>query len=142
MSRPSTAESALDMHDEHAIRALLVAYGTSIDQRNWERFRSCFSNDCHADYGQFGTWQGADAITSYMEQAHRDLGPTLHRITNMECVIEDSFVRSRCYVDALLMPATEGGPIHRGIGFYDDQLAHEASGWKIARRNFTPVLIN
>ena len=48
----------------------------------------------------------------------------------------------RAYVDALLMPMNEGGPIHRGIGYYDDQFVRTGGGWKIARRQFVPVLID
>ncbi len=100
------------------------------------------SEDCEADYGSFGKWQGAVAITAYMKQAHAELGPTLHRITNIEISSEAGRVSARSYVDALLLPMNKGGPIHRGIGYYDDQLVRTGSGWKIARRYFVPVLID
>jgi 3-phenylpropionate/cinnamic acid dioxygenase small subunit len=140
MNQMTAMGSGLSAQDERAILAILIAYGTSIDQRDWNRFRTCFSEDCEADYGNFGKWQGAVAITAYMKQAHTDLGPTLHRITNIEIRAEDGRVSARAYVDALLMPMNEGGPVHRGIGYYDDQLVRTGGGWKIARRVFTPVL--
>ncbi|NBU85294.1 MAG: nuclear transport factor 2 family protein [Sphingomonadaceae bacterium] len=142
MNQITAIGSGLSAQDERAISGVLVSYGTSIDQRDWKRFRACFSEDCEADYGSFGRWQGAIAITAYMKQAHADLGPTLHRITNIEIRNEDDGVRARTYVDALLMPMNEGGPIHRGVGYYDDQLVRTGSGWKIARRQFVPVLID
>ena len=77
-----------------------------------------------------------------MKKAHADLGPTLHRMTNIEMRAEKEQVRVRTYVDALLMPMNKGGPVHRGIGFYDDQLVRTGGGWRIARRLFTPVLID
>ena len=138
MNQMTAMGSGLSAQDERAISAILVAYGTSIDQRDWNRFRTCFSED----YGSFGKWQGAVAITAYMKQAHANLGPTLHRITNIEIRTEDGRVSARAYVDALLMPMNEGGPIHRGIGYYDDQLVRTGGGWKIARRHFVPVLID
>jgi 3-phenylpropionate/cinnamic acid dioxygenase small subunit len=140
MDKMTAMGSGLSAQDERDISAILVAYGTSIDQRDWNRFRACFSEDCEADYGSFGKWQGGAAITAYMKQAHADLGLTLHRITNIEIRTEDGRVNARAYVDALLMPMNEGGPIHRGIGYYDDQLMRTGGGWKIARRVFTPVL--
>ena len=129
MNQMTAMGSGLSAQDERAISAILVAYGTSIDQRDWNRFRTCFSEDCEADYGSFGKWQA-------------NLGPTLHRITNIEIRTEDGRVSARAYVDALLMPMNEGGPIHRGIGYYDDQLVRTGGGWKIARRHFVPVLID
>ncbi len=140
MNHMSAMGSGLSAQDERDISAVLIAYGTSIDQRDWSRFRGCFSEDCEADYGSFGKWQGAVAITAFMKQAHAELGPTLHRITNIEIRNEDGRISARAYVDALLMPMNAGGPIHRGIGYYDDQFVRTGSGWKIARRVFTPVL--
>lgn len=141
MNQMTPLGSGLSAQDERAISALLIAYGTSIDQRDWKRLRTCFSEDCQADYGSFGKWQGAVAITAYMKQAHAELGPTMHRITNIETHMDGGQVSARAYVDALLMPMNAGGPIHRAIGYYDDQLVRTGDGWKIARRNFVPVLI-
>lgn len=137
----SKLESGLSAKDDHAISALLIAYGTSIDRRDWDRFRACFSDDCEADYGQFGQWKGAGPITAHMKQAHADLGPTLHRITNIEIASKNGNVSARSYVDALLTPMNEGGPVHRGIGYYDDMLVRTGGGWRIARRIFNAVLI-
>lgn len=142
MNQMTAMGSGLSAQDERAISEVLVAYGTSIDQRDWNRLRACFSEDCEADYGSFGKWHGAVAIAAYMKQAHADLGPTLHRITNIEIRNEDGGVSARSYVDALLMPMIAGGPIHRGIGYYDDQMARTGGGWRIARRHFTAVLID
>jgi 3-phenylpropionate/cinnamic acid dioxygenase small subunit len=142
MNQITTMGSGLSAQDERAISAILVAYGTSIDQRDWNRLRACFSEDCEADYGSFGKWQGAVAIAAYMKQAHADLGLTLHRITTIEIRSDDGRIGARSYVDALLMPINAGGPVHRGIGYYDDQFVRTGGGWKIARRHFTPVLID
>ena len=142
MNQMTAMGSGMSAQDERAISAILIAYGTSIDQRDWNRFRACFSEDCEADYGSFGKWTGAVTITAYMKQAHADLGPTLHRITNIEIRTEDGRVSARAYVDALLMPMNEGGPIHRGIGYYDDHFVRTCGGGKIARRQFVPVLID
>ena len=142
MTLTGSSGRMLSVADELAIHALLVSYGTAIDQRDWPKLRSCFSNDCEADYGSFGKWQGAAAIVQFMKQAHADVGPTLHRITNVEARATDSHVAARSYVDALLMPAHKDGPIHRGIGYYDDQIVRTGQGWRISRRHFVAVLID
>jgi len=33
---------------------VLVRYATGIDQRDWALFRTCFTEDCEADYGGIG----------------------------------------------------------------------------------------
>jgi SnoaL-like domain len=132
---------ALSAQDERAISALLVSYGCAIDRRDWEKLRACFSDDCECDYGSFGKWTGPAAIVQYMKQVHSDVGPTLHRITNIETEMLGGQAHARSYVDALLMPINEGGPVHHGIGYYDDQLIRTGAGWRIARRQFVPVFL-
>ncbi|MBF16766.1 MAG: polyketide cyclase [Hirschia sp.] len=127
--------------DERSITAVLIAYATGIDRRNWPFFHSLFTYDCEADYGGFGKWRGATEITEYMKQAHADMGTTLHRISNIDIRMTKGLVHSRCYVDALLKPLHEGGPIHRGVGYYDDEFSRTASGWQISRRKFHAMLI-
>lgn len=128
--------------DERAITEVLLRYATGIDTRDWELFRSCFSDDFEADYGSFGKWRGPREITEFMRQAHAQVGPTLHRMTNVTIADDGSQVRARSYVDALLMSAAAGGPVHRGIGWYDDRMIRTLDGWKIARRAFNPVRLD
>ncbi len=141
MNQAVRVGTGLSAQDERAISALLIAYATGIDQRDWPRFQSLFTFDCEADYGSFGKWHGAVAITEYMKQAHADLGATLHRISNIDIRSVNGGVHARSYVDSLLSPLNEGGPMHRGVGYYDDQFARTGSGWQIARRQFHAVLL-
>ena len=133
--------TGVSAQDERAISVVLIGYATGIDQRDWALFHSLFTFDCEADYGSFGKWHGANAITEYMKQAHADLGETLHRISNITIRIADGQVHAKCYIDAMLKPMNEGGPLHRGVGYYDDQFARTASGWQIARRQFHALLL-
>lgn len=127
------------VEDERAICNLLLRYATSIDTRDWPLFRTCFSQDCEADYGGFGRWRGTREISEYMEGLHRNLGATLHRITNIVIENCNDEVVARCYVDALLTDATPGGITRRAAGYFDDSFVRTSDGWKIARRRFTIV---
>lgn len=141
MNQAIGASTRLSMQDERSINAILIAYGTGIDKRDWRLFHSLFTADCDADYGSFGKWRGATAITDYMKQSHADLGATLHRISNVDIRMEDGSVHARSYVDALLKPMNEGGPLHRGVGYYDYEFTRTGTGWQIARRRFHAVLL-
>lgn len=134
-----TRTQTVSAEDERGIRDVLMRYATGIDTRNWALFRSCFSHDVEADYGTFGTWHGPREVVEYMESAHRNLGPTLHRITNIVVENHNGEVLARSYVDAILTEATEGGHTHRAAGYYDDALIRTSEGWKISRRRFTMV---
>ena len=121
------------------IADVLVRYASGIDGRQWELFRSCFTDDCDADYGDVGAWKGADEITTFMREMHEPLGPTLHRITNQTVEFRgDDQAAARSYVDALVM-GPDDGPAIRVAGYYDDELERVVDDWKIKRRRFTMV---
>jgi hypothetical protein len=127
---------------------VVVRYATGIDSRDWELFRSCFTDDCEADYGDIGVWHGADEITAWMREVHEACGPTLHRITNIVVTAtgdgSGDRVTARSYVDGLVMFPDNQADNQAGTranGVYDDELVATDRGWKIARRRFTAVLI-
>jgi 3-phenylpropionate/cinnamic acid dioxygenase small subunit len=134
-------ETGLSAQDERSISAVLIAYASAIDSRDWALFRNCFTADCQADYGEFGSWQNIADLTDYMREAHARLGPTLHRISNIKLTNAQSGANATSYVDALLSPQNKQGSMHRGIGRYDDFLVRTGDGWKIARRAFTAMII-
>ena len=132
---------SLNPADDRAVAAVLLRYAMAIDTRDWLLFRSCFTEDMEADYAGFGRWRGLREITEFMQVAHMDIGPTLHRLSNISAWQDEGDVHARCYVDAILMPVHAGGPVRRGIGWYADRLARTSEGWKISRRTFTPILL-
>jgi 3-phenylpropionate/cinnamic acid dioxygenase small subunit len=130
----------VDREVRQDVADVLVRYATGIDRRDWAEFRTCFTDDCVADYGDIGVWHGADAITEWMEQAHAGCGHTMHRITNPAVSPSGDGVAARSYVDAIVM-APDNRTGTRAVGYYDDELVHTDDGWKIARRRFTMVLL-
>jgi 3-phenylpropionate/cinnamic acid dioxygenase small subunit len=123
---------------EHDIAKVLVRYATGIDGRDWDAFRTCFTDDFHGAYTDIGDWHGVDAITDYMIEAHADLGHTLHRLSNLAITVDGDTATARTYVDAILM-AVDGQSGLNAIGFYDDALVHTGDGWRIRHRTYTMV---
>jgi 3-phenylpropionate/cinnamic acid dioxygenase small subunit len=118
---------------------VLVRYATGIDRRDWTLFRTCFTDDCQADYGDIGVWHDADTLTTWMEKAHAGCGHTMHRITNQDIALRGDGATARSYVDAIILAADNQTGTH-ALGYYDDDLVHTERGWKIASRRFTMVL--
>lgn len=128
---------------------VLVRYATAIDRRDWALFRTCFTDDGDADYGDLGHRHGADEITGWMTRMHETCGHTLHRITNVVVTSTgedndgdggdgEARATARSYVDALVLGADNRSGV-RGVGIYDDELVHRDGGWRIAKRRFTMV---
>jgi uncharacterized protein (TIGR02246 family) len=128
--------------DDRAMRQdvseLLVRYASGLDRKDWALLRTCFTDDCEADYGDVGAWHDADSLTAWMERVHAPLGHSLHRITNQVVTSDGDGVVARSYVDVILM-GLDARLVAHGTGYYDDELARTADGWKIARRKFTMV---
>ncbi|MGH8977897.1 MAG: nuclear transport factor 2 family protein [Acidimicrobiia bacterium] len=123
---------------KHDITEVLVRYATGIDRRAWDLFRTCFTDDCHADYGDIGVWQGVDALTEFMVVAHEGAGHTLHGLTNNAIAVDGERAVARTYVDAIIM-AADGRTGLNPRGWYDDELVRTDDGWRIARRRCTMV---
>lgn len=117
---------------------LLVRYASAIDSHDWALLRSCFTDDCDADYGETGHWHRSDEITSWMAATHDPLGPTMHRITNITMTQAPDLVKTRCYVHGVVVLPDRSAAVH-AYGWYDDEVVATPGGWRIARRRFTPV---
>jgi 3-phenylpropionate/cinnamic acid dioxygenase small subunit len=129
-----------DREDRQDIADVLLRYATGIDQSDWPLFRTVFTDDCEVDYGEIGTWTGADAVTEFMEQAHAVAGHTMHRMSNEVITVAGDKAAARTYVDAVILVADNTSGVN-AIGFYDDEVVRTKDGWRIARRRFTPVRV-
>ena len=62
---------------------MLVRYATGIDRRDWVLFRSCFTDDCEADYGDDRRLARSrrDHVVDARRRTSRP-ATRMHRITN------------------------------------------------------------
>ena len=130
--------NAVDREIRQDVADLLVRYASGIDQRDWKLLRSCFTDDCVADYGDIGRWNSGDEITAWMRATHTPLGPTLHRITNQALTASGGAVSVRSYVDVIVLGPDDARGA-QAAGYYDDLVVRTDEGWKIARRRYTMV---
>lgn len=130
----------MNAEDERDIIAVIVRYATAIDRRDWTLFASCFTEAVEAHYGS-GRYLGRQALVDHMRRGHAQIGPTLHRMSNI--VIEGNARQASAtsYVDALLMRLDSSGVFRWAHGWYEDRLVRGGEGWQIAWRRFVPVLI-
>ena len=134
-----STNTSIDGAVRQEVGEVLVRYATAIDRRDWTLFRTCFTADCEADYGDIGRWHGVDDLTDWMDRTHGGCGHTLHRITNVAVEARDAGVQARSYVDALVLAPDNQTGI-RATGYYDDTLVPTPTGWQITHRHFTLVL--
>ncbi len=130
-----------ELQDRQDVSDLLIRYATGIDRRDWDLFRMVFTPDCQLDYGEIGVWDGVEAVTEFMDVAHREAGYLMHRISNIVIDLQGDRAVTRCYVDAWIMAADNNSGGVNAKGFYDDEIVRTEAGWRIARRVFTSVQV-
>ena len=137
---PSNHEP-LDRDTRDAVSDVLIRYATGIDSSDWDLFRTCFTDDVVADYGDIGVWNGVEEITEWMRVVHEPCGHTLHRITNIAVMPNGpGRARARAYIDAIVLGPDNATGAH-ATGFYDDELVETNAGWRIAHRTFTSAFV-
>ena len=125
--------------DRVDITDVLLRYATGIDTRDWDLFRTVFTADVDADYGNVGAWKGVDEITKFMTEIHEPCGHTMHRLSNIVITADGpDRATARTYVNAIVMGPDDFGGVSAN-GFYDDEIVRTADGWRIARRRYTEV---
>jgi 3-phenylpropionate/cinnamic acid dioxygenase small subunit len=126
--------------DHDLITDVLVRYATGIDTRDWALFRTCFTEDVQANYGEgVGRWEGVDGITEYMTFMHKDMLDTKHMLSNFVIEVDGDTASASTYVHAVLVVSHEPLTWFEPVGRYEDRLVRTADGWRISHRVFHPT---
>jgi 3-phenylpropionate/cinnamic acid dioxygenase small subunit len=118
------------------IADVLVRYCFAIDDKDWAALHEVFTPDCVADYGDFGLFEGADAVVAWMAPVHVGL-VTQHALGNVLVTVDGDRAASRSYVTVTLQP--DGGAMFRTGGSYRDELRRDGDRWRIARRTYATI---
>ncbi|QLL07705.1 nuclear transport factor 2 family protein [Mycobacterium vicinigordonae] len=129
-----------EREDRQDISDLLIRYATAIDRREYQLLGTVFTDECDVDYGEIGTWRTAVEVIEFMALVHAAAGYTLHRLSNIAVALDGDHAEARSYIDAVIMAADNQRGVN-AIGFYDDALVRATDGWRISRRQFTPVRV-
>jgi uncharacterized protein (TIGR02246 family) len=132
------AERVQVLEDREEIRALIMAYGTAHDSRDYRAFADLFAENDGEWIGGLGSATGREAVFELMD---RTIGHnpqpggsgTYHVMTNDQIVIDGdraSAVTKWIY----LTPNESNNPQMLFLGHYDDQFIRENGEWKFLRR--------
>jgi hypothetical protein len=126
--------------DSVAIRDVIDRYAFGVDRRDWDLVSACFTPDCHADYGRSGAWTSRPPFVEWLDLTHREVGPTMHRITNHQVKVDGDAATATSYLDALLQVDHQEFDLLRVVAIYHDELVRTADGWQIATRRLEDYL--
>lgn len=117
--------------DELEIAALLNRYARAVDAKDWDLYRSVFTDDAHIDYSSAGAAAGPrDEVAAWLERGFGAIPMSMHYITNVEILALDgdsATVRAMFYNPMQLPGMTE---MSYCGGYYHHELTRTADGWR------------
>ncbi|OBJ14058.1 hypothetical protein A5621_20070 [Mycobacterium colombiense] len=117
--------------DELEITTLLNKYARAVDTKDWDLYRSVFTDDAHIDYSSAGAAAGPrDEVAAWLEQGFGAIPMSMHYITNVEILDLDgdvAKVRAMFYNPMQLPGMAE---LSYCGGYYHHELTRTADGWR------------
>ncbi len=128
------------LQDLHDIGQVIIRYATSVDQRDMERYGSCFTDDVLVTGFSAGNQTGRDAWVTWVTGALERFGGTHHQITNQEITVDGDTAHMRSYVQATHELLSDEGHLLILYAIYDDQLIRTSDGWQISRHELERLI--
>ncbi|HEX2401910.1 MAG TPA: nuclear transport factor 2 family protein [Mycobacterium sp.] len=116
--------------DEDAIAALLYRYARAVDTKDWELYRSVFTDDAYIDYSSAGAATGPrDEVVEWFEANFGVIPWSMHYITNIESDIDGDTAKVRAmFYNPMQLPGM-AEPSYCG-GYYHHELVRTPDGWR------------
>jgi hypothetical protein len=116
--------------DEVAIAALLYRYARAVDTKDWELYRSVFTDDAYIDYSSAGAAAGSrDEVADWLSQGFTAIPMSMHYITNIECDIDGETARVRAmFYNPMQLPGMS--ELSYCGGYYHHELVRTPDGWR------------
>ena len=119
--------------DEVAIAALLYRYARAVDTKDWELYRSVFTDDAHIDYSSAGAVVGGrDEVVDWFAANFGVIPWSMHYITNIESDIDGETAKVRAmFYNPMHLP----GMAEQSYcgGYYLHDMVRTPEGWKSER---------
>ena len=117
--------------DLPAITDLLYRYARAVDTKDWELYRSVFTDDALIDYSSAGAITGSrDEVVEWFAANFGVIPWSMHYITNIEILAmagDVATVRAMFYNPMQLPGMTEMSACG---GYYHHELVRTADGWR------------
>jgi 3-phenylpropionate/cinnamic acid dioxygenase small subunit len=132
-ARRGTSLDIQGVQDKLEIQELLARYARGVDDRDWDLYRSVFTEDAHIDYTSAGAIAGArDEVAAFLAKVFVTIPWSQHFITNIEIELDGDAAHVRAlFYNPLQLPGMNE-PSFCG-GSYHHDVVRTADGWKSRR---------
>ncbi len=132
-----------ELYDRTQIAEVIYRYATGVDGKDWELFRTCFTDPVNADFTSTGVPAPRTfPLDTWIRVVQKTLAPfrvTQHYNSNVTIKVNGDEATAVVYLKARHLPADD--PEDKKFwdvgGYYTDRLVRTPQGWKIAGVKFT-----
>lgn len=119
--------------DEAEIARLLYQYARAVDTKDWELYRSVFTDDAHIDYSSAGAIVGSrDDVVDWFAANFSVIPWSMHYITNIESDIDGDTATVRAmFYNPMQLPGM--AEMSSCGGYYHHELVRMPDGWRSRR---------
>ncbi len=120
-----------ELEDRLAVGDIIIRYADSIDQLDYDRYCTCFTDDVVVTGFGAEPIVGLSAYRPWVTAARNKYGRTQHLIGNIQVTVNGDTATLRSYVQATHELLAD--PDHLIIlwAAYNDKLVRTSEGWKI-----------
>lgn len=129
-----------ELQDRYDIGQVMIRYATSVDQRDLDRYATCFTDDVEVTGFSGGTMKGLEGYIPWVGEALTKFRGTHHQITNQEIEIDGDRAHLRSYVQATHELASDPTTLLVLWAIYDDRLVRTADGWRITHHHLERLI--
>lgn len=125
-----------ELSDRAEIQDLIIAEASAMDQRDWDRWRKCFTPDAAIDYSENDGAVGDPAtVGAWLSSVLGRFHAYQHLSSNAEIALEGdrATVRTIQYI-AVRMEASDGERVVFSGIWFRDEVTRTTAGWRIAKR--------
>ncbi|ANI42472.1 nuclear transport factor 2 family protein [Mycolicibacterium vaccae] len=119
-----------EISDRLEIEALVHKYARAVDTRDWDLWRSLFTDEAVVDYSSAGAIAGSrDEVAAWLEQALSAMQMMQHFISNIEAEIDGDTAQVRAmFYNPMKLPGMD--ELSYCGGYYHHTLVRTPDGWR------------
>lgn len=125
--------------DKLEIQEQLARYARGLDTRDWELWKSVFTEDATIDYSRSGVnIGGRDEVAEFLADAFTSIAWATHHVTNVEIDLDGDRAHVRAmFFNPMQLPGM-AEPSSTG-GYYLHEFERTPEGWKSTRLVEEPI---
>ena len=129
-----------EIEDRLAVGDVIIKYADCVDQQDYDRFASCFTDDIVVSGFTPEPISGLATYVPWVRTARGRYGRTQHMIGNIQVTLDGDRARMRSYVQAT--HEVPGDPDHLLTlwAAYVDDLVRTPAGWKISKHHIERLI--